>query len=387
MKLVLSSGCDVPHCDAPHCDAPHCDTAAFSLFQSPFWARFQSLRGIDARMFTVHPEPGIAGCDPSGAGCDPVGVFPLLVLIREGPAGMRYAYVPRGPEVELEEGERGSFLEQLSLALAPLLKGGIACIRYDTAFDSPYTDREYWSSSGQWKGAPRAQIRELRMNFGTEYRALRKAPRDHLCPDTVILDLRSTEDEILSRMRQTTRNSIRRALKSGAEFRVRGVEWLPEWYRLYRETAERKGFYFDEPEYFFSLLSCSFAGGRAGAGGLVPRFAVISAEKDGIPLAGCIIAAYGKHGYYMYAGSSTVMRECMPNYGIQLEAIRWLKSQGCETYDLMGVPPNRDPNHSMYGLYTFKTGLGGSLVHYTGCWDWPLDDEQYILFRNAENLQ
>mgnify|MGYP001287495036 FL=1 len=114
---------------------------------------------------------------------------------------------------------------------------------------------------------------------------------------------------------------------------------------------------------------------------------MISAEKDGIPLAGCIIAAYGKHGYYMYAGSSTVMRECMPNYGIQLEAIRWLKSQGCETYDLMGVPPNRDPNHSMYGLYTFKTGLGGSLVHYTGCWDWPLDDEQYILFRNAENLQ
>ncbi|TAH54877.1 MAG: peptidoglycan bridge formation glycyltransferase FemA/FemB family protein [Treponema sp.] len=377
MKLVLSSGCDTPHCD----------TAAFSLFQSPFWARFQSLRGIDARMFTVHPEPGIAGCDPSGAVCDPVGVFPLLVLIREGPAGMRYAYVPRGPEVELEEGERGSFLEQLSLALAPLLEGGIACIRYDTAFDSPYTDRESWSSSGQWKGAPRAQIRELRMNFGTEYRALRKAPRDHLCPDTVILDLRSTEDEILSRMRQTTRNSIRRALKSGAEFRVRGAEWLPEWYRLYRETAERKGFYFDEPEYFFSLLSCSFAGGRAGAGGLVPRFAVISAEKDGIPLAGCIIAAYGKHGYYMYAGSSTVMRECMPNYGIQLEAIRWLKSQGCETYDLMGVPPNGDPNHSMYGLYTFKTGLGGSLVHYTGCWDWPLDDEQYILFRNAENLQ
>ncbi len=377
MKVVLSSGCDVPNFDV----------AAFSLFQSPFWARFQSLRGIDARMFTVHPEPGIAGCDPSGAVCDPVGVFPLLVLIREGPAGMRYAYVPRGPEVELEEGERGSFLEQLSLALAPLLKGGIACIRYDTAFDSPYTDREYWSSSGQWKGAPRAQIRELRMNFGTEYRALRKAPRDHLCPDTVILDLRSTEDEILSRMRQTTRNSIRRALKSGAEFRVRGAEWLPEWYRLYRETAERKGFYFDEPEYFFSLLSCSFAGGRAGAGGLVPRFAVISAEKDGIPLAGCIIAAYGKHGYYMYAGSSTVMRECMPNYGIQLEAIRWLKSQGCETYDLMGVPPNGDPNHSMYGLYTFKTGLGGSLVHYTGCWDWPLDDEQYILFRNAENLQ
>jgi lipid II:glycine glycyltransferase (peptidoglycan interpeptide bridge formation enzyme) len=40
----------------------------------------------------------------------------------------------------------------------------------------------------------------------------------------------------------------------------------------------------------------------------------------------------------------------------------------------------------MYGLYTFKTGLGGRVVHYSGCWDYPLDDEAYLRMTNAENM-
>lgn len=46
----------------------------------------------------------------------------------------------------------------------------------------------------------------------------------------------------------------------------------------------------------------------------------------------------------------------------------------CSVYIRTGVPPNNDPYHSMYGLYTFKTGLGGRIVHYSGCWDFPLDE-------------
>jgi len=373
MKLSLSA-----HLGASCPDA----AIASSLFQSRFWARFQKSRGVEARLFSLALGDEFAVREPQL----------LSVLVRTGAAGIRYAYVPRGPGIDPGEAGRGAFLEQLSVELAPHLGDGVVCIRFDTAFESPYTDDEYWTSSGQWKGAPRAELRELRMNFGTGQRALRKSPTDHLSPDTVILDLRGTEDEILARMRQTTRNSVRKAVKSGAEFRVGGAESLEDWHRLYRETAERKGFYFEELPYFETLLSTASGAETHGPADISagssaePRFAVITACKDGRLLAGCVVAAFGAQGYYLYAGSSTEMRECMPNYGIQLEAIRWLKGQGCLSYDLMGVPPNGDPNHSMYGLYTFKTGLGGRIAHYAGCWDWPLDADAYAAFSNAENI-
>jgi lipid II:glycine glycyltransferase (peptidoglycan interpeptide bridge formation enzyme) len=38
----------------------------------------------------------------------------------------------------------------------------------------------------------------------------------------------------------------------------------------------------------------------------------------------------------------------------------------------------------MYGLYRFKTGFGGELYHRMGCWDYPLNKEQYKLFMMTE---
>ncbi len=307
---------------------------------------------------------------------------PLVSFLRKSASGERYIYVPRGPNAEIGEESRGAFLEDLSSAISALLPSGFACIRYDTTFPSPYNSREYWSSNGQWKGAPRPQLRELRMNFGTKNRLLRKSPVDHLCPDTVVVDLRAEDDELLSRMRSTTRNCVRRGLRSGAEYLVRDAEWLEEWHAIYSETASRKGFYSEELSYFKQLIELSEAERGRGS----PEFILMSATKGGKPLAGIILGIAGNQGYYLYAGSTTDGRECMPNYGLQWEALRLLRDRGCISYDLMGIPPNGDPNHSMYGLYTFKTGLGGSIVHYAGCWDYPLDEERYARMINAENM-
>lgn len=346
-----------------HEDVPYSD----NIFQSGFWAAFRSAGRTEARSFALDHQGGRA---------------PLVVLLRTASSGERYAYVPRGPHAGLDECDAGPFLEELAEKLRAELPEKLACIRFDTEFPSPFTDSEYWAANGQWKGAPRTELRELRMNFGTRTRALRKAPVDHLCPDTVIVDLRGTEDMILSRMRQTTRNSVRRAYRSGIEYRRRSASWLGEWHRLYSDTARRKNFYFEELPYFQRLFALAANRGAA----CQCLFSIISAEKEGIPLAGIILGISGRRGYYLYAGSSTEHRECMPNYGLQWEAIRLLRDAHCVEYDLMGVPPNGDPNHSMYGLYTFKTGLGGRIVHYSGCWDYPLDADGYLRMTNAENM-
>lgn len=368
----------------------------FNLFQSGFWAFFRN--GGTNRSFAFIVDPG--GGRPS---------FPLVLIARGGISDNRYAYAPHGPDLPLDEGDRGLFLEELSLSLQKVLPPGLACIRYDLPFLSPYTDSRFWTSAGQWKGAPRPELRELRMNYGTRLRLLRKAPLDHFSPDTVIISLREAEEVILSRMRQTTRNCVRKSLKSGLSFRVAGAEALPVWHELYSETARRKGFYFEGLAYFEKLFrdaekfadlsrasgspasaavsDCSSTIGDSPAGGNpVPRFFVLLAELEDVPLAGIILGVCGTRGYYLYAGSSSERRDAMPNYGLQWEAIKLLKSMGCLEYDLMGVPPNGDPGHSMYGLYTFKTGLGGKIIHYAGCWDFPLDSDRYEHQRNAENL-
>lgn len=300
--------------------------------------------------------------------------------MRYGKNGGLYAYSPRSPDLEVDEDERGRFLEALSLALAPYLPEQTACIRWDTRWDSPFTSAEYYSHTGQWKGAPRTFVRELRMNTGTHTRSLRKSPVDHLSPDTVVISLTGSEEDILMRMRQTTRNSIRRSLRNGLVIRERGFDGLSEWYTLYRNTAEEKGLYFENESYFHNLFAASRDFRNA------PSLHLLTAEKDGELVAGSIIALCGKGSWYMYAGSSKNGRLFMANYGLQWKAIQLARANGCSEYDLMGVPPNNDPYHSMYGLYTFKTGLGGHLVHYSGCWDYVYDADRYQSLRNAEML-
>lgn len=338
------------------------------LFQSGFWAGFKESLGMETHCFRI--ESSLY----SGS---------VVLFVRASASGERYAYVPRFPDITIDEGTRGLLMEEISRALVYALDEDIACVRFDTHFPSPYTEREYWTSSGQWKGAPRNELRELRMNFGTRMRALRKAPVDHLCPDTVLVDLVADDAALLSRMRATTRNCVRRALKSGVEYRLRGTEWLAPWHRIYEDTARRKGFYHEDLPYFERLFSFAANGQYARNG---PEFIILSATKDDTPLAGIILGLSGTKGYYLYAGSTTESRECMPNYGLQWESMRLLRERGCVEYDLMGVPPNGDPNHSMYGLYTFKTGLGGHIAHYSGCWDYPVDERRYARMVNVENM-
>ena len=38
----------------------------------------------------------------------------------------------------------------------------------------------------------------------------------------------------------------------------------------------------------------------------------------------------------------------------------------------------------MHGLYRFKSGFGGRMVHRQGCWDYPLDEQQYQVFAGRE---
>ena len=353
------------------------------LFQTPLWGKIKSCAGQKTLYFW-------ADWQFDGTGERFQKIFPLLVFLRNAYSDYMYAYIPRSPPFALRSDLRGILLEEIAFALKPYLPKHIICVRFDSAWivDKINEDSEL-----------RLELREIKMNFGTKTHSLRKASSNYLCHDSVIIDLRLPPERLLMNMRQTTRNSIRKAYKTGVCFSIYDSRSpdifivLEKWYVLYKETAERKGFFCGEYDYFTKLFSVRIENTDECSGIFPmaaqvppPRFYLFTAHKENTILSGLILAVCGSAAYYMYAASSLEGRECMPNYGLQWEVMRFARSQGCVSYDLMGIPPNGKSEHPMAGLYIFKTGFGGRKVKFCGTWDFPYDTEAYERFKNAESI-
>lgn len=307
-----------------------------NFLQSPFWAAFKS--GFGWRPYTF-----LAGSAP------------LLVLVRTLPAGVHLAYVPH-PFQELEPEQR-FILGEAALELPRHLPPRTLCIRFDVAWELP-VQLEAWG-------------------IGTA----RKAPMDIQPPSTVILPLEAEEEALLHAMKRKTRYNIRLAGRKGVTTRVEPDSFLYEWYELYRETAERDHIAIHSYQYYRSLIDLANKSEKG------PSIHMISARHEGDLLAGIIVGVYGRRATYMYGASSNYKRNLMASYAVQWEAIRLAKKAGCSEYDLFGIPPADDPQHPMHGLYRFKTGFGGRLVHRPGTYDVPLSKPGYQLYRTLEKMR
>ncbi|MCR5699076.1 MAG: peptidoglycan bridge formation glycyltransferase FemA/FemB family protein [Treponemataceae bacterium] len=361
---------------------PELFPASDNLFQSHMWGKFKEINGQKPLyfrvVFTDDDENEVA--------------YPFLVLLRKINGKYVYAYVQRSPTGKVIPCDKNGFLEELSLALKEELPESIVFIRYDLPWriDDP---------------CARNEMLEIMMNYGTKLHNFKKAPSNHLSGSTCILNLRPVPQRILLNMRQQTRNSIRRAYRENVVFSIYDAQSpelfdeLGKMYDIYSDTAHRKGFYCEDYSYFEKLFKLNrdflkpkedkfFEKGLVPLDAQVPppKFYLFTAKKEGILLSGLILAICGSNAYYMYAASSLMMRECMPNYGLQWEVIRFARSQGCTKYDFMGIPPTNDKNSSMAGLYIFKTGFGGNIIHYAGTWDFPLKEEEYESFCINESL-
>lgn len=314
--------------------------AGGEFLQSGFWGRFKAAFGWEAHAFRLD-------------------TVPLLVLTRRiGP--FSFAYIPRGPVDPKAPQRTTSYWDELCSNLKDNLPRTTIFIRIDMPVKDIRTEGEL-----------------DRPVFGPP---LVKAGADIQPPDTVILDISRPEEAIRAAMKPKTRYNIRLAFKKGVEVRECQSEELSIWYELYTETAERDRIAIHGKTYYETLFSLA----KNGKGVSVH---LLMAYVEGKPCAGIIVLVYGKTATYLYGASSNEFRNYMPAYALQWEAIRMAKSYGCDTYDLYGIPPNEDPHHPMHGLYRFKTGFGGSILRYGGCWDFPLKPLLYRVYRFIEALR
>ncbi|MFO7860989.1 MAG: peptidoglycan bridge formation glycyltransferase FemA/FemB family protein [Desulfosalsimonas sp.] len=353
------------------------------LQQTAYWGRLKKQQGRQARAFDLMVKPKDPGENSQTASMHAYpegGSRDMLVVLRSLGPDSCMAYVPFGPELLPDEERRGCWLENLSEELRTQLPENCVFIRYDLPWQSPWVDEpDRYTGDNQWKGAPKIRIQEMRMNFDTEHWNLRKAPTDLLPPDTVLVDVASDRDRILARMKPKTRYNIGLSARKGVSVRDAGMEGLPAWYDLYCQTARRHHMSLNDMDYFASVFQVKNRQCQSPA-----SVHLLLAEAEGKPLAGIILAISGSRATYLYGASSSVHKNRMASYAVQWEAISRAHKAECREYDLFGVSPYPDPEHPMYGLYRFKTGFGGWMLHRQGCWDYPLDEAAYDVYRASE---
>ena len=334
------------------------------LFQTSYWGRVKSSLGWSPMAFDLQSSSGQYG--------------DILILIRPLGRNLTAAYVPQGPETQPDPEHYGLFLETLSQELIQYMPSSVSFIRYDLPWRAPYalttTDQK------QWNGHPSPRHREFRMNIGTQSWNLRKATVDHTVADTLHIDLTKTEEELLAVMKSKTRYNIRLACKKGVVVSVAAEEKLPVFYDLYLQTAKRNGF--DLCSYrHFSALFCS-SDNKAESHKII----FLLATKGQDVLAGAILAVSRQRAIYLFGASADTQRNLMGSYALQWNIIKLLKKRRCLVYDLGAVSPTADRNHPFYGMYRFKTGFGGTIIHRNGSWDYPIHMRGYKAFCHYESL-
>lgn len=207
-------------------------------------------------------------------------------------------------------------------------------------------------------------IRELKAG-GWRY-----SPEQIQFKNTVFIDLSADEEEILARMKQKTRYNVRLAGRKGVTVRQGTPTDFDDLYHMYAETAVRDGFTIRGGEYYHDVWQTFFQEGM-----LTP----LIAEVGGQAVAGLMLFHFGTMAWYLYGMSRPIHREKMPTYLLQWEAIRLAQVKGCTTYDLWGAPDEFNREDPLWGIYRFKSGLGGKVARHIGAWDLPLQPLLYTL--------
>jgi hypothetical protein len=348
------------------------------LQQTPFWGKLKECQGCEVRAFrfSLPADRCRTACHTTSDGRSVV-ADDILVILQPVSAEWRMAYIPYGPTLEPREECQGPVLEELSEWLRPHLPSDCLFIRYDLPWQSPWAeDPDCFNDRGEWQGPPRFEIQEIRMNFDTRRNNLFKAPTNNLPTNTVFIELKGDEDQILKRMKPKTRYNIRLSRRKGVRVSDVDASRLDAWYRLYRETAKRNRIFLHDRRYFETLLAVRDAHPDDRT-----SIHLLMAEANGAPLAAMFLSISETRAAYLYGASSSRQRNKMATYALQWQAIRRAKKFGCRDYDMFGVSPSPSPSHPMFGLYRFKTGFGGFLYHRQGCWDYPLEADLYRIYQ------
>lgn len=180
---------------------------------------------------------------------------------------------------------------------------------------------------------------------------------------TIILDLALDTEQLLMQMRTSTRQNIRKALRSELAVRQGGPDDLPAFQELLASLCARRGVRSNVPSNgFVEDLWARFA-----PQGMLRMFLV---EAKGAPVAAMLVFTTGAWFRVWRTGWSGKFAKHYPTELIYWEAIKWAKASGYEFFDFVGfdtryaealVRGRALPEAEICRASFFKQGFGGQV--------------------------
>jgi lipid II:glycine glycyltransferase (peptidoglycan interpeptide bridge formation enzyme) len=300
-----------------------------SYLQLSGWAAVKAVNGW-AKQRVLGGEDGSNGAAPVGA---------QILLRRPRPLPWAFAYAPRGPVTAAwTDATVATFTDAVRSELSAAA-GRVSHFRID-----PEIERDAGPDAD---GAIR-----------TALRAAGWRPATPIQPNaTRIVDLTADEEALWGDLRKKWRQYVNKARHAGITVQDADGSELAEFYRVYRETADRAGFLIRTEAAYRDVWNAYAPAGNARL--------LFARGPGGEALATLFLIRCGPRVVEPYGGMTVEGGESRANYLLKWEAIRSSREQGATSYDLWGLATG--------GIAHFKTGFGGREVRYIGAWDLVLD--------------
>lgn len=390
-----------------------------SFLQTPFWCEFKSRHGWNYKRFELEIEippfeSDVESCEKNTTAevhqaTSSIKNCEVSVLSRSFCKGIfSLSYIPLFPELpyectpeedfegaleskensvitkeimtpEIQTIEFTHYMSDIAKALKPYLPKNTIFIRFDPNVSFSDVDFRDMFNYG---------IKTI--SFADRLK-LKKSKVDIQPPDTTLIDLTCSEDEILSKMHAKWRYNIRLSEKKGVKINKYAIkslnlyEKLDKFYELTKETNARDGNSSHAKSYYKDLLESSI--NELSNDKDIPQIALYIAEHEGEEIASIMTLFSKDEAIYLYGASSNQKRNLMPNHLLQWTAMKDAKAYGSKVYDMYGMPPEgKDESHPMHGLYMFKANFGGKIIHRIGSWDYPTS-VLYVGYNFVEKLR
>jgi lipid II:glycine glycyltransferase (peptidoglycan interpeptide bridge formation enzyme) len=212
----------------------------------------------------------------------------------------------------------------------------------------------------------------------------REAPI-HIHPElTWELDIRPSEDELLTGMRKTTRYLIRQAQKNKEieVYQSKKIEDIEIFNNLYQATVDRHHFVPFSLEYLKNEFLAFSPDNEISI--------FLGKYKNEIVSSGIFIF-WQNIAFYHHGASSLKYPKIPVSYLLLWEAIREAKRRGCQKFNFWGIADQNQKSkiknqkfenkkHPWWGLTLFKMGFGGYKKEYLKTQDFPLSKKYWLTY-------
>lgn len=322
-----------------------------SFLQTLAWKEFQERAGKQSELLVVTEGGAI--------------LLSALMIRHALPLRKKYFYIPRGPVLsrELSKDKINEVLRFFVKRLGELTQPRTLYFRFEPEMAGG-NEKISWDSIVSAAG-------------------LKKTKAEVQPRETLILDIRGSEDEILKEMHQKTRYNIRLAKKRGVRVRQSNDPAdVDTFYSLLEKTTEREKFKGHGTDYYKTQLKV------LGAKDMASLF-IGEIEENGktIPVAANLLVFYNNQATYLHGASDYNYRQLMAPHLLQWAGITAAKKKGFAKYDFWGIASKGSQMEKAWsGITRFKLGFGGEKTEYVGGYDLVTSPTWYMIYNTAKKL-